>query len=373
MRNLLIQSRCVTDPIQNRLIGWWLEHYFFYVKLRDLDDRTNFEAMLLDPESTAISSDTSAANTQYYQGHTAYPYVGECLKRITEEYFREDSETWNTDLINGLPAASINKQDVLDSAINDTDYATDVSEEETISTAGDNAFTATEIHDMMQKWYWQREHGIQDMDFEDYLRSSGVNVPKADDSEYDNKPELIRFIRNWQYPSNAIDPTDGSAASAVSWSIQERADKDRYFTEPGFIFGATVVRPKVYYRNQISSFTSLMDEAKRWLPAMLHDDPFLGMVQTAATTAPLSSNTDSYWVDLRDLLLYGEQFVNFDLAATDAGMVALPTAGLQKRYPVSTDADAMFTNTTAGVGNVEQDGVVSLMIASKQRDKSATV
>lgn len=373
MRNLLLQSRCVTDPIQNRLIGWWLEHYFFYVKLRDLDDRENFETMLLDPESTAISSDTASSNVQYYQGHTAYNFCGEMLKRVTEEYFRQDDETWNTNLINGLPAASVNKQDVLDSVINDTDYATDISEEESITVGGDDSFTGQEIHDLMQKWHWQREHGIQDMDFEDFLRTYGVNVPKKDDEEYDQKPELIRFVRNWQYPSNTIDPSDGSAASAVSWSVQERADKDRYFTEPGFVFGVTVVRPKVYYKNQVSSFIYLMDEAKKWLPAMLQDDPFLGMVQRSATTAPLSSNTDAYWVDLRDLLMYGDQFVNFALTATDAGLVALPTAGLEKRYPASTDADNMFVDTTAGAGQVEQDGVVSLMIASRQQDKSATV
>ena len=35
MKNLLLQARVVTDPVQNRLIGWWQEYYFFYVKARD--------------------------------------------------------------------------------------------------------------------------------------------------------------------------------------------------------------------------------------------------------------------------------------------------------------------------------------------------
>ena len=35
MQNLLLQARVVTDPIKNPLIGWWCEHYVFYVKHRD--------------------------------------------------------------------------------------------------------------------------------------------------------------------------------------------------------------------------------------------------------------------------------------------------------------------------------------------------
>jgi len=35
VENLLIQSRVVTDPLQNSLIGWWQEYYIFYVKHRD--------------------------------------------------------------------------------------------------------------------------------------------------------------------------------------------------------------------------------------------------------------------------------------------------------------------------------------------------
>ena len=37
MKSLLLQSRAVTSPISNPLVGWWLEYYVFYVKHRDLD------------------------------------------------------------------------------------------------------------------------------------------------------------------------------------------------------------------------------------------------------------------------------------------------------------------------------------------------
>ena len=32
MKSLLLQSRAVTSPIANPLVGWWLEYYFFYAK-----------------------------------------------------------------------------------------------------------------------------------------------------------------------------------------------------------------------------------------------------------------------------------------------------------------------------------------------------
>jgi hypothetical protein len=72
--------------------------------------------------------------------------------------------------------------------------------------------------------------------------------------------------------------------------------------------------------------------------------------------------TEDYWVDVRDLFLYGDQFVNFALTATDAGLVALPTAAMQKKYASATDADGLFTSASPA-NLVRADGVVNLTIA----------
>ena len=61
MKNLLMQARVVTDPIKNGLVGWWIEYYFFYVKLTDLDERDTIMAALVDP-TTSMSSLNTAAN-----------------------------------------------------------------------------------------------------------------------------------------------------------------------------------------------------------------------------------------------------------------------------------------------------------------------
>ena len=95
-------------------------------------------------------------------------------------------------------------------------------------------------------------------------------------------------------------------------------------------------------------------------------------VKVAASDPPLDANTAAYYVDVKDLLIWGDQFVNFDLStATKQNLVALPNAALSnKRYPASTDADGLFVDTTAGVGKCIADGVVQLHILGCQEETS---
>lgn len=81
------------------------------------------------------------------------------------------------------------------------------------------------------------------------------------------------------------------------------------------------------------------------------------------------TDANGYWVDVRDLYLYGEQFVNFALTETDAGFVALPTAGLQKRFASATDADAMFAGASPA-NMIRQDGIMTFNIAGRQVDQT---
>ena len=48
-----------------------------------------------------------------------------------------------------------------------------------------------------QNWILLRQQALTDMTWEDYLATFGVHVPDAGKS----KPELIRYFRDWQYPS----------------------------------------------------------------------------------------------------------------------------------------------------------------------------
>lgn len=141
------------------------------------------------------------------------------------------------------------------------------------------------------------------------------------------------------------------------------------FKYPGFVFGVTVARPKMYFGRQYGSAMSAMDNARMWLPAMLADDGGNSLREYANNAGPLNGANDptnGYIFDVKDVLLYGDQFINYALADTNSNIAALPTAALQHRYPAETDVDALFTADTAEM--VRQDGVCNLGIMSRMND-----
>lgn len=375
MKHLLMQSRIVTDPIRNPLVGWWIEHYFFYVKHRDMDEREAFQAMVLEPNADMASVTDASPNTDRYFYGGGIDWVKHCLNRVVDEYFRNESEIGTPILIDGVPAAQLTGNTWLDSVANEADWAP--MQDMDLDANDDGTITAGEADMVMSQWQFMRQNNLTDMSYEDYLATYGIRPARAEL----HRPELVRFTRNWSYPSNTVDPTTGAPSSAVSWAVAERADKDRFFTEPGFLFGVTVLRPKVYLSKQLGTATSLLDNAMSWLPAVMMDHPFTSMRLVPNDEGPLNvTDANGYWVDIRDLFLYGEQFTNFSLASTDAGMVALPTVGLEKRYPTLADVNALFVDEgtvdppaapTAVYGR--QDGIVSLNVLGRQVDHSATV
>lgn len=362
MKNLLLQARVVTDPVKNPLIGWWMEFYVFYVKLRDLEERANFEAMVLDPNYNAAALQ-EAADVRYYHGGSLINYSKKCLKRVVEEYFRDEGEAWNTWLIDTMPVASLATQHWLRSVRNDADYIS-VDLDVDSADAG-TTIQASEVEAAMRQWNLMRMQNMTEITFEEYLETFGVRGMVAATA---HKPELLRYIREWSYPANTIDPTNGTPRSAISWKFTEQASKDRFFTEPGFVFGCCVARPKVYRQNQSGSVVGIMDGALDWLPALLHADPMSSMQKRAAGSAPLVLNTDAYWVDVRDVFLHGDQFVNFALTETDANIIGMPTAALQKRYPAAADTDELFV-TSATHKYIRSDGIVNLTVLGRQLEE----
>lgn len=373
--HMLVQDRVVTDPIKNPLIGWWLEHYFYYVKLSDLtlrDELIGQAGMLLDPAWSNDNVDDTAANVATYHagGADGIDWTTKCLEVVTEHFFRHEGESWNSPLLDTLPQAKVRApgdNTWMDSLVPYEQIAG--AADESLTVGVDDVVTGREVEDLMRRWEAARFANLTEMTFEEYLQTFGVGTGPA---EVPYRPEEIRYFRNWTYPTNHIDPTDGSPTSACSWSIAERADKRRLFKEPGFLFGVTVVRPKVYFKNQAGSASWLMNSAKAWLPALMRDDPLQSLINvpdTAGTNGPLSVNPDDaggYWVDVRDLLRYGDQFVNYATSATDVNMVSLPTTALDTEYCTELDMEAMFV--TAGSEYVKHDGVVSLSIAGNPVD-----
>lgn len=364
LKDGMFQSRVVTDPIKERLVGWWTEYYFFYVRLRDLDFASDIEEMMLDLDKDMSAHATAASSLYFHNGGINWRKL--CFEKVVAEYFRADDEALLQNSTGyDYPIASVDLSNVLDSAIRDADFV--VADDVDVDANADDTITASEIDKAMRMWQFQSANGLTDMDFDDYLRTYGVSVPKAESQ----KPELLRFVREWQYPSNTVDPGDGSAVSAVSWSVRDKISKDRFFKEPGFIIGVTVTRPKVYLANQTGSFTSQMTDALAWLPAIMSHDPRTSLKKfDEGTGSPLAGQAADYWVDMKDLFLYGEQFRN-DATSPD---VALPTSALQKRYPPLADAKALFAGDDAsGLQYVRQDGILNLTILGRQVDTTPSV
>ena len=242
-KNLLLQARVVSEPVKNPLIGWWVEYYFYYVPLRALAGKETFEAMMLDAELNTASLNSVAKYATYHTANSP-DYVQMCLDAIVDKDFRTTEDDHNDFLLGGMPLAAVNVDNYLDSAINDDDFVAPID----VDVDGPDANTtvqASEVDRAIRTWNILRAQQLTDHTFEDYLATYGVRPQTENILE----PELIRYMRNWTYPTNTIDPTNGAPSSAISWSVQERADKDRFCREPGFIFGVTITRPKIYMSN----------------------------------------------------------------------------------------------------------------------------
>lgn len=354
LKSLNLSGRVITDPIAvggGNIIPWWCEHYYFYVKARQLPLRDDFEAAML--EGTDMGN-TSAAEAATYHNE-GINFVQMALRFVVENGgFRDDGEAWDVGSLDGLPLAA--------AVAHGKNWADSLMADATLTTPSDLQVPShnLELAKYAEQYERMREMNLVDMDFEDWLSTFGVNVP---DPTVMDRPELIRRISNWTYPTNTIDPATGTPTGAVSWAINERADKDRFFMEPGFIIGITVVKPKIYMGNQAGNASTMMDTALSWMPRMLADQPhaslreFAGGAQPGAT-GPLKNQTAGYWVDLRDLFLYGDQFL---VGASAGGYApALPLASGEKRFMDSTMINALFHSPT--VNKVRQEGVTRLSI-----------
>lgn len=380
LKNLTMQTRVVTDPIVNPLVGWWKEYYFFYVKHRDLYERDDLVEMVLDPAwvvtpvTTAQGGTAADVGINYAGGTGMINWTKLCLRRVIDEYFRDEGETYADHTIafagdiGTKSIAQIQGNSWLDSVEPAADItAQDVDLDAVSAGAG---LLASDVELGMRKWEMLKANNLTQMSYEDFLMSYGVRPPTAEL----HRPELIRYLREWSYPSNTIDPTNGTPRSAVSWTIAERADKDRFFKEPGFIFGVTVCRPKVYLRNSAGAAVEVMNDLYTWLPKMLEMSNRASFKLVADAVGPLgaiSSDVNGWWIDVKDLFMYGDQFVNFAKTATDKNMVPLPVASLnQKRYVQALADITELFSTPASAYFVREDGVCNLSIASSLADTS---
>lgn len=366
LKNLKFEARCVADPIKNPLIGWKKEFHFFYVPISHLD-LAGVKEMFVDPANTDLTLTASAgATVQWsYTGKGGIDWMSLCMAPIMRHWFRDEGEEMGDFVMaDGVPKVQIKDTFFMDT-LTDKDLMPEGAEIADATTAGD-------LDRLQDAFEMMRSLGLAEMTYEDWLRSQGINIPGSED----NRPERIAAFTDFQYPVNTVDPTSGAPSSAVSWVFNNGTRDPKIFKEPGFLVGLSITRPKIYFAGLQGYAAGWMGRAWDWMPNYLASMPETSLKYFAGDTGPLGDRTtppDAYWLDMRDLLLYGDQFQNHTaFAAIPAAvgaynMVALPDgATFNTKYPAEADIDALFK--TDGVEYVRTDGYTSLSILGSQRD-----
>jgi len=383
LKNLVHQSRVVSKPLKHPLLGWWCEYYYFYVRLRDIEWQTAtpfLDTMVTDPgtydPATIRTAIGATADAKYYFATGGTNWLKAAMQSIVEYYFRDEGEDWDVATLDNMPLAQIAQRTWLDSLTWNDNIRTDRDVDMDLN--ADDTITVQESINAMSQWQALRDAGLEKLDYEDWVRTFGVSVPEREEqSDRLYRPELLRYNREWAYPVNTVEPTTGAPSSAVSWINAFRADKDRMFKEPGFIVGLQVVKPKVYIKDAAGNLASFMDTLENWLPALSHAQYEKGFKQFGATAGPLASKLgtdpyEGYWVDMRDLLTHGEQFLNFAPdSATGALSVITDTGSELNRYPKTTEIDDLFA-AAAPANIITTDGVVDMVIMGRQMDHTPT-
>jgi len=367
LRNLYFESRVVTSPVVNAIIGWKKEYYFFYVRITDLLNDAMKE-MFVDPANAEITTSVAAANNaSLYEANGGVQWTRLAMRRCVETYFRDQDEAWNIAVdAEGLPIAQIRENTFMDS-LTDKDL---MPEGAAIAGATDMA----DLERLMEAFEQLRALGIANMTYEDWLRSQGIAIPNKDE----NKPELLARFSEYQYPSNTIEPTTGAPSSAVSWVFKNGERSPKFFKEPGFLIGLSVTRPKVYFGGLSGSAHGFAKRAWDWMPNYLREMPETSLKYFALDTGPVGVRTtdaDAYFLDMRDELIYGDQFQNisvFNNAPSNVPadhILPLPDTSLNWRYPSAAMCMSLFTDTNAG--RIRHDGYVSLSVKGHEVDFTA--
>lgn len=379
LKAMLIQAQIWSDPLNVALknTGWWCEYNVFYVKHRDLPgyeqsvDGLGKDLVDMFVSNEALTGQEVAAVPWTYTPIGGIDFVKPALERVVEEYFRDEGETASAFNIDGVPICQIygrGRSDVLDKLTPEAEYADHRQE---LDADGDGTiYVGDEMNRAFNEWAAAHDAGLIDMTYEDWMKTYGGGAGgsvEPDRVDY-HRPEDIAYARQFTYPTNTVEPTTGVPAVAVGWRAQHNLRKSFRFDEPGWILVTQTVRPKVYLKNQVGSFASMMQTRDSWLPAVLNAETTAGHLLIPEETGPLGTTfgdtAGGYMVNIRDLLLYGEQFVNY--APDGAGFVTLPTVDAQRRYADATQAMALFSDTTNG--RFRADGMVSLTIMGRQRE-----
>ena len=379
MTNALLQSRVVSDPVGHPLIGWHHEMMLFYVSIPALaafNADPDFVKLFIDTGSDASAYEMGSDDTDFYQFKTGVSWVTLCHQIVTDTFFRDDDDIGANNIIDKYASAYADlDRNIFQSAKEESQGSTEVLLPGLEEIQDLDILAGYTTH--YQQWEIMQDLGLTTVTFEDYLRSAGVSVADGDVTPAEEQPdpefgkhkvELLRHSREWSYPTNHVDPTNGTPTSALSWSVKLRADKHRYFKYPGFIFGVSVSRPKLYLGNQKGAAVGLLKNAIDWLPPVLNGHPYTSLKENldSATDGIIRTQDEDYWVDMKDLFLHGDQFLNYSLGGYAP---ALPAVNKPcPKFVTEAMVDALFATTDGSKSYIRQDGVCNFNILSRIKE-----
>lgn len=376
MTNALLQSRVVTDPVAHPLIGWHHEMMLFYVSIpciAEYWEDTDFTQLFIGQGAGIADWVLGADSTPWYAFKGGVNWLENALTPIVATFFRDEKDINVMGALDVYPPAYADLDNNIFQSAKEESAGTDDPELPGVDEIEDlDILAGYSTH--YQQWELMRDVGLTEVTFEDYLASAGVNVPMGDVTAIPemgethnirHRPELLRHVRDWTYPTNHVDPTNGTPTSAVSWSVKERADKHRFFKYPGFVVGVSVTRAKLYLGNQKGSAVGLLQNAVDWLPPVLQGHPYTSIKENldSATDGIIRTQDEDYWLDLKDLFLYGDQFKNYDLGGYAPALPAVNEPC--PKFLTEAMVDALFAVTDGTKSYVREDGVCSMNILSR--------
>lgn len=325
------------------------------MKFTDLVDQA-------DALTGMLLSQTNAAHTgagTYYDANTAfyhragYPnFAKMAYDRVVETKFRDKNE--------GLVVASEAHSSYYRAKFRDHGLFDSI-----VPEAFDDGPLAPTGDTTMDAWQQAQDlydylvaTNLTDMSYEDWCKAYGVNIPKAQLHE----PEVLATWKEWSYPSNTIDPATGAPSSAVSFVVRKNVAARKFFTEPGFLIGIHVLRPKLYFKDQVQSGTDYLNTAMSWLPAVLLDNPATSIRKFEDQELLASVPGGEFMVDMRDVFVHGDQFSNLG-SGVPTNFVNMAAASLYQ-YPANGDLYDLFVTDEMTMC----DGFLNLDIVGRQRD-----
>lgn len=213
-----------------------------------------------------------------------------------------------------------------------------------------------------QEWAGQKDGTELDMDYEDWTRAMGGKVQARDDEREDQHlPEELMGIREYTHMNNVVEPSTGVPAVAGGFRWKKGSRKMFRFNELGWLLGVVCFRPKMLLLNQQGLYAGMMQSRDNWFPPNMDPRSWQPHLLIDDATGPLKAVMDTgnvdYYVNLRDLFKYGEQFVNYAPAQASSPFATVPNASGGRFYPTSTDVMSVFTDTTNG--RIRASGVLS--------------